>query len=134
MTYSHYSIESLKELHHSVRKCLEEDDNTPEGEDKPYGVREFSDWAEHLTKIETELSKKGANFTPIIIFKENQKPIPPELALYDKIRDYLEYEDKLPDNSEKLYEVRKNSDWKKQADSLEKALDSKEYPYKKIVW
>ena len=134
MTYNHYSIEALRELHNSVRKCLEEDDNTPEGENKPYDVRATSDWAEHLSKIETELSKKGESFTPIIIFKENQKPIPPELALYDKIRDYLEYEDTLTNNSEKLYEVRENTDWKKQADSLEKILDSKDYPYKKIVW
>jgi hypothetical protein len=65
MIYKQVSTSALKELHQSIQRCLSEDDNTPSGQMKPYGVREFNDWSEHLNEIEAELSNKWESYTPI---------------------------------------------------------------------
>jgi hypothetical protein len=136
MIYKQVSTSALKELHQSIQRCLSEDDNTPSGQMKPYGVREFNDWSEHLNEIEAELSNKGESYTPIGIKISGavQRPTPVEFVLYEKIKSRLAAEDSLPSGANKAYGVREFPDWKQQADSFEKALDNLNYPYTKIIW
>lgn len=65
--YNKISEDSLKELHQSIKKSLDEDDRTPEGQDKPYGVREFPDWKEHKDAIEAAMKERNIPFEPIDI-------------------------------------------------------------------
>jgi hypothetical protein len=58
MNYGATSISSLRELHEAIQRCVDEDNNTPPGVDKPYGVGEHSDWKKHLDQIESELKKE----------------------------------------------------------------------------
>lgn len=55
---------TLKELHASIRKCLDADDQNS-GEDKVYGVRKYSDWKEANTKIEAEMTRRNIVFDSI---------------------------------------------------------------------
>ena len=136
MDYKNITTDVLKIFHDSIYKCLEIDDKTPNGIMKPYGVREFSDWKDHLLKIEGELKDRKEQFVPIIIESSNSDtaPKPIELSLYERISSLLEFEDSLPQGSKKTHGVREFKDWKKQADSLEKTLESKSIIFKKIKW
>jgi len=135
MQYDKLSTNSLKDFHAAIDKCLKEDDSTPQGKMKPYGVREFTDWAEHLQKIEAELTKRNETFSSInITLITAIKPIPIEAILYERIKTCLAHEDSLPANTEKLYGVREHKDWRNQADSLENKLDKIKHTYSKITW
>jgi hypothetical protein len=135
MNYDKLSTNSLKEFHDAIDKCLKEDDSTSQGEMKPYGVREFTDWAQHLQKIESELTKRNETFTSLKISPiAAKKPIPIEAILYERIKQCLAHEDSLPANAEKPYRVREYQDWKSQGDSIEKELDNMKHVYSKISW
>ncbi len=64
--YEEISNGSLKELHESIKKAIKADKETPNGQDKPYGVNEFPDWKEHAEAIESAMTKKELEFEPII--------------------------------------------------------------------
>lgn len=87
MVYSKLSTATLKEFHDAIRRCLEEDDSTPLGEMKPYGVREYPDWKEQLYSIERELRNRSETFSPISITPpaSSPKPMPVELVFYERI-------------------------------------------------
>ncbi len=59
--YDEISGNSLKELHHSIKKALDKDDSTPSGQDKPYGVRSFRDWKDHKA-AEAAMKKRNISF------------------------------------------------------------------------
>jgi hypothetical protein len=134
--YSKLSTETLKDFHAAIQKCLAEDDATPQGQMKPYGVREYPDWKEQLDNIEAELSRRSESYTPISINQPSQqtKPTPVEFVLYERIKACLQYEDNLPSGAEKPYGVRSYGDWKEQAEQLEQVLDRIGIPYTKIQW
>jgi hypothetical protein len=64
MGYAGYSTRGLTMMLDGVAAALAEDDATTEG-DKPFGVRTYADWRRHADALEAELSKRGADFTPI---------------------------------------------------------------------
>jgi hypothetical protein len=136
MIYKKLSTATLKDFHSSIQKCLKEDDSTPSGHMKPYGVREYGDWAAHLQKIEAALTERQEQFAPIILTNAGAapRPTPIEAVLYERIKYCLTQEDNLPHGTEKPYGVRDHRDWREQADSFEKILDQSGYPYSKIVW
>ncbi len=135
MQYDKLSTNSLKDFHDAIDKCLKDDDSTPQGQMKPYGVREFTDWAEHLQKIEAELAKRNETFTSLNISSATAiKPIPIEAILYERIKACLAHEDSLPASAEKPYGVREFKDWRSQADSFESILDTMKHSYSKISW
>lgn len=136
MVYSKLSTATLKDFHDAIRRCLDEDDSTPQGEMKPYGVREYPDWKEQLDSIEAELLKRSETFSPISITPtaSSPKPMPVELVLYERIKAHLAYEDSLSAGSEKPYGVRKYYDWKQQADEFEQVLEGKGITFTKIRW
>lgn len=63
--YSGLTTPSLRDLHDSIKKAMSADDATPEGQDKPYGVDEYSDWKEHADMIERELDSRGEKYEKI---------------------------------------------------------------------
>ncbi|MHA2218632.1 MAG: hypothetical protein ACXACY_22135 [Candidatus Hodarchaeales archaeon] len=63
--YDMLSENSLKDLHSSIKKAIKIDAETPEGQDKPYGVREFSDWKRHADAIESAMESRGIEFSKI---------------------------------------------------------------------
>ncbi len=136
MIYEKLSTATLKDFHNSIQKCLQEDDSTHNGHMKPYGVREYGDWAAHLQKIEAALTAKNEQFVPIILTNAGgaPRPTPIEAVLYERIRYCLAHEDNLPPGAEKPYGVRDYRDWREQADSFEKSLDQSGYAYSKIAW
>lgn len=135
MELDHFSVNSLIEMHDSIRKCLEADDATPDGQMKRYGVREYPDWREQLKEIERLFDERQITYDHIdLTLPAKQSPIPSAAILYERIKQCLSYEDNLSLDIQKPYGVREQSDWKEQADSLEKALDSINYNYKKISW
>lgn len=135
MIYENISSSTLKDFHNSIKECLNKDDATPNGHMKPYGVREYSDWSDHLEKIEAALTKRQEPFTPIVLASDSNasRPIPIEAVLYERIKQCLASEDDLPSGAEKPYGVRENTDWLNQVKSLENALDKLGYSYSKIV-
>ena len=56
---------SLGDLHDSIKKAMSADDATPEGQGKPYGVREYPDWKEHADRIEQELDSRDEKYEKI---------------------------------------------------------------------
>ncbi|WP_343585423.1 hypothetical protein [Herbaspirillum sp.] len=56
---------SLKAIQKSVIDCLERDDQLPEGQEKAYGVREFSYWRDMSNEIEAELDRRGIIYNKI---------------------------------------------------------------------
>jgi len=60
------SDDSLQALHRCIAEALAADDASPAGSgDKPYGVRQHSDWRKQADEYEMELSARGLKFTPI---------------------------------------------------------------------
>lgn len=136
MIYTKLSTATLRDFHDAIRRCLEEDDSAPQGQMKPYGVREYPDWKEQLDNIEVELSRRSESYTPISIdqLTSLSKPKPVEFVLYERIKACLQYEDNLLPGAEKPYRVREYEDWKAQAEQLEQSLDNMGFPYTKIQW
>lgn len=56
----------LKAFHLSVRKAAESDAANPQKSDPYFGVTEFKDWGTHRDEIETELSRRGIPFEPVL--------------------------------------------------------------------
>lgn len=63
MNTREYPTKSLCMMHNAIRDALVADLSS--GEER-YGVRLFSDWAEHRDAIEAELHARGATFYPIV--------------------------------------------------------------------
>jgi len=63
--YDEFSKNLLKCFHDSIKNAMKIDDETPEGQDKPYGVREFYDWKQHADAIESEMEDRGIEFEEI---------------------------------------------------------------------
>jgi hypothetical protein len=59
------STNGLKALLGAIRCCLEEDDQAPSVQDKPYGVRELPDWKAMSDQLETELDQRGETYTKV---------------------------------------------------------------------
>ena len=55
---------SLRVLHEAIRRAMATDDALPQGQ-KPYLVREYSDWRAQADQIEGELWWRGANYMPL---------------------------------------------------------------------
>lgn len=52
-------------MHAGIKQSLAVDDNTPDGKDKPYGVRAFADWKKMSDAIESELHKRDVKFEAV---------------------------------------------------------------------
>ena len=63
--YEAISEGSLKELHESIKKAIKADHETPDGQDKPYGVNQSSDWKEHAYAIELAMGNRRITFDKI---------------------------------------------------------------------
>jgi hypothetical protein len=59
------STPAILKMYYSIVEALVIDDNTPQGHDKPYGVRQFSDWKEQATAFEAELDKRKVSYDRI---------------------------------------------------------------------
>ena len=59
------SDNGLKSLHKGIQYCLDADNKTPAGKDKPHGVKEFPDWARWRDTLEAELERRQLPYTPI---------------------------------------------------------------------
>lgn len=57
-----FSTSGLLMMHGGIKQAVAVDDNTPNGKDKPYGVRTFSDWKQMSDAIEEELTKRSVKF------------------------------------------------------------------------
>lgn len=60
-----FSTNGLLMMHDGIRKALADDDSIPDGKDKTYGVREFSDWKQLSDAIEKELAKRRVTFESV---------------------------------------------------------------------
>ncbi len=135
MDYVATTTSSLRELHDAIQRCVDEDNKTLPGVDKPYGVGEHSDWKTHLDQIEVELKNRNESFTPIALPKvAQQKTTPCAAVLYERIRIRLAEEDKLPADAIKPFGVREFSDWRRLSEQLETELNSLNHSYAKIIW
>jgi len=63
MDIHHLSTHGLLMLYQAVKLALDEDDGNPE--DRPFQVRENSDWRKWSDEIASELDHRGTNFTRI---------------------------------------------------------------------
>lgn len=60
-----FSSNGLKKMYEAARNALAEDDATPLGQDKPFGVRAFADWRQLTDAIEVELDKRNVPYPKI---------------------------------------------------------------------
>jgi hypothetical protein len=60
-----FSTNGLLTMHHSIADALSVDDNTDEGQPKPYGVREYKDWREMCNQLEAELTARNAKYSKV---------------------------------------------------------------------
>jgi hypothetical protein len=56
---------ALLMLHGSIRDALAVDDNTPDGKEKLFQVRENADWREQANALEEQLDRRGAAYDKI---------------------------------------------------------------------
>ncbi|AEG68830.1 hypothetical protein PP715_21310 [Ralstonia solanacearum] len=61
-----FSTNGLKMMYEGAKDALAEDDATPSGQDKPYGVREYADWRELTDAIEAELDSRNVSYPKIV--------------------------------------------------------------------
>lgn len=62
---SGFSTPGLQMMHKAVRDAFDKDEATPQGQQKPYGVRHYADWRQWSDALEAVLESRGAPFTPI---------------------------------------------------------------------
>jgi hypothetical protein len=62
---SGYSTSGLLMMHQGIRHALETDDNLPQGQAKPYGVREYQDWKSWSDLIESELDHRKVTYQKV---------------------------------------------------------------------
>lgn len=60
-----FSTNGLKMMLKGIIGALQEDDATPAGQDKPYGVRTFADWRILADDIEAELDRRGETYAKV---------------------------------------------------------------------
>jgi hypothetical protein len=63
MDIQHLSTHGLLMFYQAVKLALDEDDGNPE--DRPFQVRENSDWRKWSDEIASELDHRSVNFTRI---------------------------------------------------------------------
>lgn len=61
-----FSTNGLKMMYEAAKDALAEDDATPPGQDKPYGVREYADWRGFTDAIEAELDSRNVPYPKIV--------------------------------------------------------------------
>lgn len=62
---SGFTNDSLSKMHQAILDALEKDDKTPEGQEKPYCVREYDDWRKWADTLEAELAKREVPFDKV---------------------------------------------------------------------
>jgi hypothetical protein len=65
MKVKNLSTNGLLMLYNPIRAALEQDDNTPKGQPKLYGVRDTADWREWADELETELDARKVSYNKI---------------------------------------------------------------------
>ncbi len=65
MNITNFSTRGLLMMHNGIRESLTEDDKTPADKEKPYCVRECTDWRVMSDVIEAELKKRNVTFHAI---------------------------------------------------------------------
>ena len=59
------SAGGLRSMQRALRDRLMEEDQSPAGATKAYGVREHEDWREQADEMEAELDRRGENYAKI---------------------------------------------------------------------
>ena len=59
---SGFSTNGLLMMHKALRDAFHKDEQTPNGQDKPYGVRVYADWRQWSDALEAELSSRNQSF------------------------------------------------------------------------
>lgn len=62
---SDFSNDGLLRMHLAVINALKADDETPQGQEKLYGVRTYQDWRQWSDSLEAELSKRKVSFNKV---------------------------------------------------------------------
>ncbi len=62
---SGYSTNGLRMMHDGIKKAHQKDMETPDGQDKPYGVYEYAGWKIQSDEIEAELNTRDEAFDPV---------------------------------------------------------------------
>jgi hypothetical protein len=65
MNISDLSVNALQMMHRAIWLALHVDDSTAPGEPKPHGVRAHADFRQLNDEIESELDKRGVEFSPL---------------------------------------------------------------------
>lgn len=63
MNYENLTTPGLLLLHSAIARALAEDDNTPEGSERQYMVRETADWRAQGDLLEGILDRRGAPYS-----------------------------------------------------------------------
>jgi hypothetical protein len=63
--FANFSTDGLKKMHLAVLHAFQKDEETPKGQPKPYGVREYADWKKWSDALEGELRRRKAQFTNV---------------------------------------------------------------------
>jgi len=59
------SSKGLKAMQRAIHDRLIEEDQQPPGQEKVYGVREFSDWREQADEMEAELDRRSETYDKV---------------------------------------------------------------------
>jgi hypothetical protein len=62
---SNFSNDGLVKMHLAIVNALKADDETPDGQDKIYGVRLYQDWRQWSDSLEAELIKRSVVFNKV---------------------------------------------------------------------
>lgn len=62
---SNFSNDGLLKMHLAIVNALKADDETPDGQDKIYGVRLYQDWRQWSDSLEAELIKRSVVFNKV---------------------------------------------------------------------
>lgn len=62
---SNFSNDGLLKMHLAIINALKTDDETPDGQDKIYGVRLYQDWRQWSDSLEAELIKRSVVFNKV---------------------------------------------------------------------
>lgn len=62
---SPFSDGGIRAMHDAIRRALDADLQNPDKTDPYYGVRDTSDWSDWRDSLESEMSRRGIEFTPI---------------------------------------------------------------------
>lgn len=62
---SGFSTNGLCMMHKALRDAFHKDEQTPQGHEKPYGVRIYEDWRQWSDALEAELSSRNESFEKV---------------------------------------------------------------------